>query len=1139
MTSLPEPAVADVFSGGGEMGALMRAADWSATPLGPVEEWSPSLRTMVKILLANRFPLLLWWGPDQRQLYNDAYRPILGTKHPRSLGQPARECWPEIWPIIGPLILTPYTGGPATWDDDLFLEINRHGFVEETHFTIAYSPVPDDSVPGGIGGVLATVHEITPQVLQERRVAALRDLSARSSDAKTAAEACALAAEAFARHPRDVPFALLYLLDEDGKTARLAGAAGIGCGELACPLVIDLEGGADHTSTWPLAAVTWTEEPLVVDNLSDRFPSVPPGPWADPPRSALVVPIPSNTKHRLAGLLVLGLSARLEFDTFYRSFYELATAQVATAIAVARAYEEERRRAEALAELDRAKTAFFSNVSHEFRTPLTLMLGPLEDLLAEGTAPLAPADRERLEVAHRNALRLLKLVNTLLDFSRLEASRMRAAFAETELHMLTREIAGVFRSAIERAGLNLVVDCPPLPEPMFVDREMWERIVLNLLSNALKFTFDGEITVRLRPTQEGAVLTVADTGTGIAPEEVPHLFERFHRVRGAQARTHEGTGIGLALVADLTRLHGGTVAVESRLGAGTSFMVSLRSGAAHLPADQVVTGQPSSSTGLGPAPYLEEALLWLPNSAETETSAPEPAPTSGPDRPSGVTPDTILVVDDNADMREYLARLLGRLYTVEAVANGAAALAAIRKNVPGLILSDVMMPGLDGFSLTRALRADPNLAEVPIILLSARAGNEAIQDGLDAGADDYVVKPFTARELLARVRTHLGLARSRREAHDAVAMERDRLRQILDALPEGVTIVDAHGRVEAQNRAGHELVGRDTLGQSMSLSGESAYREYGVRRSDGTPYPAEDMPIARSLRLGEAVHGDQELIRHGVSGRDIPLLVNSAPLRDPQGAIVGALAVFQDITPIRDLELAREAFISSAAHDLKTPLTSIHGLAQLARLRLSRLTLDAGPVPEHLLQIEASAMKMVSLLNELLDVTQLQMGSTLNLNQRPTDLVALVRGVLADLEDVAARRLRMEATVPELTATVDAARIERVVSNLLLNAVKYSPRGGEITVTVTREEGPSGIWALVAVQDEGIGIPADDLPFIFDRFRRGRNVTGHIQGTGIGLASARQIVEQHGGTITAESMVGVGSRFTLRLPIRAAHEPPA
>src|SRR5579884_476112 len=186
---------AEFLSGGGEMGELIRSFDWGATSIGAPDTWPPTLRMMVKFLLANRFPLLLWWGPEQRQIYNDPYRPVLGSKHPRSLGQPARECWEEIWHVIGPLILTPYNGGAATWDDDIFLEVNRHGFVEETHFTIAYSPVPDETVPSGVGGVLATVHEITQQVLQERRLAVLRDLGAGSSEARSAREAGQIAAQ--------------------------------------------------------------------------------------------------------------------------------------------------------------------------------------------------------------------------------------------------------------------------------------------------------------------------------------------------------------------------------------------------------------------------------------------------------------------------------------------------------------------------------------------------------------------------------------------------------------------------------------------------------------------------------------------------------------------------------------------------------------------------------------------------------------------------------------------------------------------------------------------------------------------------------------------------------------------------------
>ncbi len=221
--TLPALAVERVFPGDGEMARLMRAVDWSQTPLGPVATWSPSLRMMVRFLLANRFPLLLWWGPDFLQLYNDPYRPVLGTKHPKSLGQPANECFPEIWDVIGPLIETPFNGGPATWMEDISLEVNRHGFVEETHFTIAYSPVPDEIAPNGIGGVLATVHVISEQVVAERRVALLRDLGARSAEAKTAEDACRVAAETLAQYPRDIPFALLYLIDPDGTHARAPG----------------------------------------------------------------------------------------------------------------------------------------------------------------------------------------------------------------------------------------------------------------------------------------------------------------------------------------------------------------------------------------------------------------------------------------------------------------------------------------------------------------------------------------------------------------------------------------------------------------------------------------------------------------------------------------------------------------------------------------------------------------------------------------------------------------------------------------------------------------------------------------------------------------------------------------------------
>jgi signal transduction histidine kinase len=452
----------------------------------------------------------------------------------------------------------------------------------------------------------------------------------------------------------------------------------------------------------------------------------------------------------------------------YRGFLDLVAASVSTALANARAHEEERRKAEALAEIDRAKTAFFSNVSHEFRTPLTLMLGPLEDELAERSSPLPPARRERLETAHRNTLRLLKLVNTLLDFSRIEAGRMQASYEAINLALYTAELASVFRSAVEKGGLTLTVDCPPLPELIYVDRDMWEKIVLNLLSNAFKHTFEGGIRVTLGWRGDHVELVVADSGVGIPQAELLHLFDRFHRVKGAKSRTHEGTGIGLALVQELVHAHGGSVQVNSREGQGSTFSVTVKAGREHLPPERIGVRQSQNATGVRAAAYVDEALHWI---SEVPAAVARPAPlgltnlSNGEVRPAASSGARfrILWADDNADMREYVHRLLADHYDVTAVADGAAAVAAALATPPDLVLTDVMMPGLDGFGVLRELRAHEHTRSIPVILLSARAGEESAVEGLEAGADDYLVKPFSARELLARVRTHLELAKLRLE----------------------------------------------------------------------------------------------------------------------------------------------------------------------------------------------------------------------------------------------------------------------------------------------------------------------------------------------------------------------------------------
>ncbi|HUG13397.1 MAG TPA: ATP-binding protein, partial [Thermomicrobiales bacterium] len=873
----------DWLQSSGEMVERIRAFEWSKTSIGPANSWSPALRMLVRFLVANRFPHILWWGADYVQFYNDPYRPIPGSKHPAALGQPARECWAEIWDVIGPLIDTPFLGGPATWDDDIVLEINRRGFPEETHFTIAYSPVPDDTVPGGIGGVLATVHEITEKVLGERRITVLRDLGARVGEARTPEEAYRIAAQTLEAHSKDVPFALFYLLNGDRTRLHLAGATGVTPGLDISPETASAKDASDME--WPLNHALASGKLEVVAPLRDRFVNVPVGPWSEPPTTAVAMSIPSNKANEPAGVLVAGISARLTLDASYRDFLELVRTQVATAVNNARAYDEERKRAEALAELDRAKTAFFSNVSHEFRTPLTLMLGPLEDVLADQSKVNA-AQREQLAIAHRNALRLLKLVNTVLDFSRLEAGRLHASYQPTDLAALTTELASVFRAATEREGLRLVVDCPPLAQPVYVDREMWEKIVLNLLSNAFKFTFEGEIEVSLRQVGANVELSVRDTGTGIAASDLPHIFERFHRIPGARGRTVEGSGIGLTLVQELVRLHGGRVDVTSELDSGTRFCVSVPLGTGHLPADRIGATWATASTVLDGNVYVAEASGW------TDVAAPPPTVVdriSERQAPGGRA--RILLVDDNADLRAYVSRLLEQRYDVAAFGDGHSALTAARNTPPDLVLTDVMMPGLDGSQLLSAIRADEYLKSVPVILLSARAGEEARIEGLTFGADDYVVKPFAARELLARVESLLTLARMRRDIQAALERSEERFRALTEAS------FDIVYRMSADWTEMRYLRGREFIADTLEPS--QTWLERYIPSGD---QPAVLAAITRAIEGKTTFELEHRVIR--TDGRLGWTHSRAIPTLDARGDIVEWFGAASDVTARKHAEEA-------------------------------------------------------------------------------------------------------------------------------------------------------------------------------------------------------------------------------------------
>ncbi|MBW4491277.1 MAG: response regulator [Trichocoleus desertorum ATA4-8-CV12] len=847
----PGSIAGEVFIGGGEMGALMRSLDWSQTSLGAVQNWSQSLKTAVRIMLTSRQAMFVWWGEDLINLYNDAYRDILGGKHPGALGQPAAQVWREIWDQVLPRAESAILNNEGTYDEALLLVMERNGYPEETYYTFSYSPVPD--VEGKTGGILCANTDDTQRIIGERQLALLKELASRTADARTFDEACTLSTACLATNPYDLPFSLIYLVEPDQQCALLAGTSGIEPGHSIIPQAIAL-----NDADWHFAEVLNTQQPRLITTSEARFSNLPTGAWQIPPHQLAVVPIAASGNRGKAGIMVVGLNPLRLFDDNYQRFLNLVSTQIAASITNAQAYEEERKRAEALAELDRAKTTFFSNISHEFRTPLTLMLGPLEEILAtEGVIP--DEQRQQLDLVHRNSLRLLKLVNTLLDFSRIEAGRVQAVYEAIDLAALTAELASVFRSAIEQAGLQLVVDCKSLTGPVYVDREMWEKIILNLLSNAFKFTFSGEIAVILQQRQSQVELTVRDTGIGMPATELPRLFERFYRVEGAQGRSQEGSGIGLALVKELVHLHGGEVEVASIEGEGTTFTLTIPTGTDHLPPERLQNSDRTASpTVLGAAPYVEEALRWLPEdlrlpildfglgSTEIETARNSNEQTKP-------LKSEILLVDDNTDMRNYVKRLLlNQGYNVETAADGMMALAIIQQQLPDLVLTDVMMPRLDGFGLLRELRATPTTRDIPIILLSARAGEEARVEGLEAGADDYLIKPFSTRELLVRVEASLKLARLRRETQQreqTLRLEAETAQQsvetILSSINDGFYRLDRNWCYTYINDRNCEIVSRprnDVLGKNIwemfpDLVGTELYANF--QRSLETQTPAQ------------------------------------------------------------------------------------------------------------------------------------------------------------------------------------------------------------------------------------------------------------------------------------------------------------
>jgi PAS domain S-box-containing protein len=565
-----------------------------------------------------------------------------------------------------------------------------------------------------------------------------------------------------------------------------------------------------------------------------------------------------------------------------------------------------------LKESDRAKTDFFSNVSHEFRTPLTLLLSPLEDILRNGGHQLEKAETDKIQMAHRNALRLQRLVNTLLDFSRIEAGRADAIFQPTDIAKYTEDLASNFRSTIESAGLKFVVRCNDAHEPVYLNREMYEKIVFNLLSNAFKFTFRGTIEICIKPNKNHVQLIVRDTGTGISKENLPRIFERFTRIEGAKSRTYEGSGIGLSLVHELVMIHGGKLRVNSQEGEGSEFVIIIPPGKAHLDPRKVFESDTRLDSARMTSAYVQEMRGWV-NVREINGDANTPA-THGAPYSRDDNESTVIVADDNADMREYLNSLLSENFNVILVENGQKVMDLLGSGVePQLILSDVMMPEMNGIVLLQKIKSDERYNRIPVILISARAGDESRIEGMEIGADDYLIKPFSARELQARVSARIEIAslRNTREkvlervneqlerkvfertkdlqsSHDEIRHQKELLQNVLDAMPQLVWTADAFGNLIMFNDRWYQYTGF-----SEHLSKGKTYIESGLIH----PSQLKEVQAKWQHSINEGIPYSNETLIKSKEGDYCWHLDLARPIKDKDGHIfmwVGALTNVHD-----------------------------------------------------------------------------------------------------------------------------------------------------------------------------------------------------------------------------------------------------
>ncbi|KZW00779.1 hypothetical protein EXIGLDRAFT_720404 [Exidia glandulosa HHB12029] len=1106
-------------------GQLITAYPWHTTSLGPLDDWLPEFKSCVLGILDMPDSVCVWVGEGRIAVYNDSYPKVVQQSHTYHLTtrlkvatwKPFREVHSEIWRDLEGDVKQALAGHSIHRKNQLrFVSHSSVTVPEEYYYTRTYIPWRTN---GRILGTVSQSTDTTAEVLASRRLNTLEDMQLRTVSTSTVSEFYAATLDALEVNTLDLPFVLMYGVKPEYSKKKhsqglglgekeagreheptryhlsLVGSLGVPDGHPSAPaeVVIRSDGVEDYissvesssvtdddpfsfwpptqtaspsaaldASSWPFLEILAARGNLVkILPLGSRANGFKHRGWDYPCTQAVAFAIGATGKDRPAGgLVIIGLNPCRPYDADYANFVRMLSCQMTTGLTTAIDCAHQLQRAEELASIDRAKTTFFSNVSHELRTPLTLIIGPVEDMLREAI----PAEvRTRLDVVLRNASRLHRLVNTILDFSRLKAGGV-SKLVPVDLGALTANFASLFRSAIERARVQYSVECDEGPL-VYLDPDSWEKINVSLTSTA---SLKGKIQVRVHFNQNEAIFSCTDTGCGIPETELENIFTRFHRV-ACTARSHEGTGIGLALTQETVNALGGRIKVASVDGQGSTFTVTLPLGTAHISPERLdTTAEPVRGVPRGLQRYgarmVEEAAEWSVNTrpAMTPSARSFDALSGGTSETAfdvGYSPDksepVVVVADDNADLRLYCTMLLSSKYNVHTFADGQAALDYVQRHDVDLVLSDVEMPQMDGYEFLAAVREDANLNLLPFILVSAHAGSEARVVGLNAGADDYLVKPFSSKELLARVKTHVELGQGRRELEARV---QDRTKLLIE--------------IESQLR--------------LKVAEEQHMRKQQEIVVDLTSHELRN-PLNATWQNAELVEDVLERLRPLIPEEGIPAL------NEAQSAI--------------------ESIALSVAHQTRIA----DDILNFSKISMALLTIHTTPFP---------IFDIIQDVCRLWEIETRERDIDLELVARPG-----VNGawIISDPQRISqvtinfllnALRFTSECLLRHITVTVG-----------FLTRVGL-PRKNAYRVAGEKVHYRDGCWLQIAVRDTGPGLSVEDLKKLFERFAQAHPSKDQFTGGhGLGLFVSRHLVSLLDGFIEVESVRGEGATFSFCIPV--------